>query len=147
MKKLLLSFMTVISIILAASLVSVAGDQIESLRGPISIDASSVEPSAKEWQPAQKSIERSFDQQPPLIPHSIDGYDITRQANMCLVCHSKANFENTGAPMAGATHFKSLDGETLETVSASRYFCRQCHVRQVEAEPLVENTYQSPRER
>jgi cytochrome c-type protein NapB len=144
MKKLLLSFMTVIAMILVGSLVSVAGDQVKSLRGPTAIDASSVEPSAKEWQPAQKSIERSFAQQPPLIPHNIEGYEITRQVNTCLVCHSKANFENTGAPMASSTHFTGFDGEILETVSATRYFCRQCHVRQVEAEPLVENTYRSP---
>lgn len=144
MNKVLLSFMTVIAMTLVVSLVSVADDQLKSLRGPISIDDSSVEPSAKEWRPAQKSIERDFALQPPLIPHSIDGFEITLQANSCLLCHSKANFENTGAPMASPTHFTALDGETLETVSTRRYFCNQCHVRQVEAEPLVENTYKSP---
>lgn len=146
MNKVLLSFMTVIVMILVGSLVSVAGDQVESLRGPTSIDDSSVVPSAKEWQTAQKSIERDFALQPPLIPHIIDGYEITLQANSCLFCHSKANFENTGAPMASPTHFTAPDGKTSETVSTTRYFCNQCHVPQVEAEPLVDNTYQSPGE-
>lgn len=142
MKKPLLPFMTILAMISVGSHTSVADDQIESLRGPISIDASSEEPSVKEWQPAQKKIERSFAQQPPLIPHNTDGYEITLQTNTCLACHSKATFQNTGAPMVSATHFMAFEGEILERVSASRYFCNQCHVRQVEAEPLVENTYQ-----
>lgn len=144
MKKLLLSFTTVIAMILAGSASSVAEDQVKSLRGPISIDASSVEPSAKQWQPDQKIIARNFSEQPPLIPHNIDGFETTRQANACLFCHSKANFKNTGAPMASATHFTASDGKILETVSTRRYFCNQCHIRQVEAEPLVQNTYEPP---
>ncbi len=144
MKKSLLYFLSVTAMLLLGSPLAFADGEVKSLRGATAIDASSVEPTVKQWQYEQKSFERTFALQPPLIPHDIDGFEITRQTNTCLACHSKANFQNVGAPMAGATHFTNPDGEVLETVSGSRYFCKQCHVRQVEAEPLVQNTYQLP---
>ena len=33
------------------------------------------------------------------------------------------------------------DGNFLAEISPRRYFCNQCHVTQVDAEPLVENTF------
>ena len=144
MKQQLHSFITVTAMVLLGSPLSFADGEVKSLRGATSIDASSIEPTVKQWQYEQTSFERTFAQDPPLIPHDIDGFEITRQANTCLACHSKANFQNVGAPMASATHFTNPDGEVLETVSGRRYFCNQCHVRQVEAEPLVQNAYQPP---
>ncbi len=139
MNKSLLYFISVTAMLLLGSPLAFADGEVESLRGATPIDASSVEPTVKQWQHEQKSFERTFAQQPPLIPHDIDGFEITRQTNTCLACHSKANFQNVGAPMVGATHFRNPDGEVLETISGARYFCNQCHVRQVEAEPLVQN--------
>ncbi len=144
MNKSLFYSISVTALALLGSPLSFADGEVESLRGAISIDASSVEPTVKQWQYEQKSFARTFAQDPPLIPHDIDGFEITRQANTCLACHSKANSQNVGAPMAGATHFENRDGEVLEIVSERRYFCNQCHVRQVEAEPLVQNAYQPP---
>jgi cytochrome c-type protein NapB len=34
------------------------------------------------------------------------------------------------------------DGNFLAEVSPRRYFCEQCHVTQVDARPLVDNTYE-----
>ncbi len=45
----------------------------------------------------QANIERNFQKQPPLIPHSVKGYNITQNFNKCMDCHSKERAEETGA--------------------------------------------------
>ena len=45
----------------------------------------------------QETIPRNFQKQPPLIPHSIKGYNITQNFNKCMDCHSKERAEETGA--------------------------------------------------
>ena len=89
----------------------------------------------------QANIERNFQKQPPLIPHSVKGYNITQNFNKCMDCHSKERAEETGATKVAKSHY--LDGEDnkLKNISPRRYFCMQCHVPQFDAKPLVENTY------
>jgi cytochrome c-type protein NapB len=41
---------------------------------------------------------RNFQKQPPLIPHSVKGYNITQNFNKCMDCHSKDRAEETGRP-------------------------------------------------
>ena len=84
---------------------------------------------------------RTFAQQPPLIPHTIDKYQIDLKANECLGCHEWANAPDRGAPVLSMTHYVGRDGVQSETVSARRWFCNQCHVPQVNAPDLVENTF------
>ena len=43
----------------------------------------------------QEVIPRNFQKQPPLIPHSIKGYNITQNFNKCMDCHSKERAEET----------------------------------------------------
>jgi cytochrome c-type protein NapB len=80
---------------------------------------------------------RAYPDQPPTIPHSIDGYQVDKNSNRCLLCHSRANAANFQAPMVSVTHFTDRDGQVLATVSPRRYFCTQCHVVQTDAVPLV----------
>jgi cytochrome c-type protein NapB len=80
---------------------------------------------------------RAYPDQPPTIPHSIDGYQVDKNANRCLLCHSRANAANFQAPMVSVTHFLDRDGQVLATVSPRRYFCTQCHVVQADVTPLV----------
>jgi len=82
--------------------------------------------------------------QPPIIPHNIKGYQITKNVNMCMVCHAAKNAPRTGATPVGASHYLDRDGKKLENISTRRYFCLQCHVPQFDAEPLVDNTFKSP---
>lgn len=85
--------------------------------------------------------ERGWPEQPPTIPHAIDGYHVTRNANRCMVCHSRAGAEQFQAPMVSVTHFMDRDGQVLAQVSPRRYFCNQCHVVQTDARLLVENDF------
>lgn len=86
-------------------------------------------------------IERNYEQQPPLIPHAIKNYNVTRNFNRCLDCHSWANAKESGATKVSATHFRDRDGKVLDNISPRRYFCLQCHVPQSDAKPLVANNF------
>jgi nitrate reductase (cytochrome), electron transfer subunit len=89
----------------------------------------------------QDPIPRNFEQQPPLIPHSIKGYNITQNFNKCMDCHAWTRVKETKATKVSITHFRTREGSELANISPRRYFCLQCHVPQFDAKPLVENTY------
>lgn len=84
---------------------------------------------------------RNYPEQPPTIPHKITGYQLDRNANQCLSCHSRVAVEKSQAPMVSVTHFMDRDGQVLGSVTPRRYFCTQCHVPQRKVKPLVENTF------
>jgi cytochrome c-type protein NapB len=84
---------------------------------------------------------RDFVQQPPLIPHTVKGYNITANFNKCMDCHAWSRTPESGATKVSQSHFKDRDGRELSNISPRRYFCLQCHVSQVEAPPLVNNTF------
>ena len=86
---------------------------------------------------------RNYPEQPPTIPHNIRGYQIDKNFNMCLSCHSRSASPQTGAPMVSITHFYDRDGQALAAVSPRRYFCVQCHVPQADVKPARTNNFQS----
>ena len=71
---------------------------------------------------------RNYPEQPPVIPHSIEGYQLTLNTNRCLDCHKREFTEGSGAPMISVTHFMDRDGQVLADVTPRRYFCTACHV-------------------
>ncbi|MGE5027079.1 MAG: nitrate reductase cytochrome c-type subunit [Betaproteobacteria bacterium] len=91
----------------------------------------------------QERIARNFEQQPPLIPHKIDGYRIDFKANRCLECHDRPFFKEEKAPKIGDSHYRDREGKELTHIWMGRYNCTQCHVPQANAQPLVSNTFQS----
>ena len=84
---------------------------------------------------------RSYPEQPPVIPHSIEGYQLTLGTNRCLECHRRQYTSLVGAPMISITHFMDREQQMLADVAPRRYFCTACHVPQTDARPLVDNTY------
>jgi cytochrome c-type protein NapB len=91
-----------------------------------------------------RPIPRSHAWQPPVIPHNVKGYQITKNVNICMVCHSRKAAPNTGATPVGKTHYLDREGKEHPNISTRRYFCLQCHVPQFDAEPLVDSTYKGP---
>ena len=63
---------------------------------------------------------RNYPEQPPIIPHSIDGYQLTLNTNRCLSCHRREFTEGSGAPMISVTHFMDRDGQVLSDVTPRR---------------------------
>ena len=88
-------------------------------------------------------FERAYRQQPPLIPHKVDGYQITTQNNACMGCHDWPGNTRVNAPKISETHYVDRQGVRLDKVAGTRYFCQQCHVPQADAKPLVGNIFQN----
>lgn len=84
---------------------------------------------------------RAYPEQPPVIPHSIEGYQVSLAANRCLECHRREYTQLVGAPMISFTHFMDRDGQMLADVAPRRHNCTACHVEQTSAPPLVDNIY------
>lgn len=84
---------------------------------------------------------RAYPDQPPVIPHSIEGYQLSVNTNRCLSCHKREFSEGSGAPMISVTHYMTREGQMLADVSPRRYFCTACHVPQADTTPLVGNNF------
>ena len=84
---------------------------------------------------------RNYPDQPPVIPHKVEGYVVDRNFNKCLTCHDRGAIEVSQAPMISITHYMDRDGQSLASVSPRRYFCNQCHVSQTDVLPPVANTF------
>jgi cytochrome c-type protein NapB len=85
--------------------------------------------------------QRNYPDQPPVIPHSIRGYQIDLNANRCMTCHARQYTELSQAPMISITHYMDRDGNFLASLAPRRYNCTACHVQQTTANPLVENEF------
>ena len=146
MKKSILAGLILMSTSLLISTNAGAGAgtvEVNSLRGESDIDSPSNQVVIKRNISDQTPIARAYVQQPPLIPHKTKGYKINLKFNKCLTCHSWTNYQKSGATKISLTHFSGRDGEAMSNVAPRRYFCNQCHVPQVNAKPLVENSFQS----
>lgn len=84
---------------------------------------------------------RAYPDQPPIIPHSIEGYQLSVNTNRCLSCHKREFTQGSGAPMISVTHYMTREGQMLADVSPRRYFCTTCHVPQADTQPLVGNVF------
>ena len=122
-----------------------AAKPVYSLRGTTALNKQTSPPALSRWQRDRRAILRDCVQQPPLIPHKIRDYKITRQHNKCMICHSWANYQKVGATKISQTHFRDRSGSALSKVSPRRYFCTQCHVPQKAVKPLVGNDFKSVR--
>lgn len=113
---------------------------VQSLRGR---DVAEPEPDAGNYKQERDRppIPRDYVQQPPLIPHVTENYQITANFNKCMDCHSWTRYKEAGATKVSLTHFKTRDGQELSNISPRRYFCTQCHVPQTDARPLVGNSF------
>lgn len=127
-----------------AALAQSAG--LVSLRGAHGLDQTNAAPANTQQLTPANGFGRAFRQQPPLIPHSIDGYQIARGVNKCLDCHSWPNNAKYGAPKISETHYETRSGDALDEVSNRRWFCNQCHVPQDNAQPLVTNAFRNAKE-
>src|SRR3569832_104957 len=130
---------------LAIALVAASGPllaQVSSgLRGATPLN---VEGPAAPMPPVRNTAEkevRNYPEQPPVIPHTIDGYQVDLNGNKCLSCHARARTAESQAPMVSITHFMDRDGQFLASVSPRRFFCTQCHVPQSVVTPPVSNDF------
>ncbi|GKX51216.1 nitrate reductase cytochrome c-type subunit [Budvicia aquatica] len=90
----------------------------------------------------QSRMALDYVNQPPMIPHSVEGYQVTSKVNTCLKCHGVQSYRTTGAPRISPTHFMDSEGHVSSQVAPRRYFCQSCHVPQADAPPIIGNTFE-----
>lgn len=115
---------------------------VQSIRGPRAISETGAAPDIKSPMTGHR-LPRAYRQQPPLIPHKIEKYQINLKVNQCLNCHDWPNSVQENAPKVSETHYVDRNGVALDRVTRSRWFCTQCHVSQVQARAPVLNTFRS----
>lgn len=118
-----------------------AGAPIANLRGETPLAEVEDAPIIPKTEDKAGRRVRNYPEQPPTIPHEIDGYQVDLNANKCLSCHARTRTGESGAPMISVTHFMDRDYQFLATVSPRRYFCNQCHVPQAEVSAPIENDF------
>lgn len=135
-KPIRLSILTLIPLVfcagfaLAQSVVSLRGADVDE---PVAID--------KVRKTVEGRMQRNYRQQPPLIPHSVEQYQIDLRTNQCLACHDWTKAGERNAPTLSMTHYLDRDGRESDHIAGTRYFCNQCHVPQADAPALVENLF------
>lgn len=115
--------------------------QIDAIRRGVPVDQEGHPPAMARVENADLKRVRAYPMQPPTIPHSIDGYQVDRNSNRCLLCHARANAATFQAPPVSVTHYMDREDQFLATISPRRYFCNQCHVVQTDAPVLVASQF------
>ena len=119
-----------------------AEPMVDAMRGATPILEATKPPRLSNSVNDDNRMPRNFAQQPPVIPHRVDGYQIDKNFNKCLDCHARGKTEFSLAVPVSSTHYMNREGKVLAQVSTRRYFCMQCHVAQEPAKPLVGNSFQ-----
>jgi cytochrome c-type protein NapB len=113
---------------------------------------------------ASETIERAFENAPPMIPHMTDGFfPITKDNNICLTCHMPDKAEEVKAIPLPESHFTNfrpdivladglykVDAEEGQVVAkdlgndlSSAFFnCSQCHAPQANVTIDIKNTFE-----
>ena len=123
---------------------SVSADaEVVSLRGDSPLDVAAKAFDRRRQITNERGFKRDWKQQPPLVPHKIDKDQITVRANTCMKCHGPDTYKAEDAPKVGDSHVVTAEDTKAQTLNMRRYFCTQCHVPQLDADPLVTNTFKS----
>lgn len=138
---LLLAASMLIALVPGAARAQDAG--MKALGGEQTLERTNLPPEPEKQSFSMGGFGRAYRQQPPLIPHKIDGYQITSANNACMNCHDWPGHVEAKAPKVSETHYVDRQGVRLDKIAGTRYFCQQCHVPQADAKPLVNNTFQN----
>jgi cytochrome c-type protein NapB len=118
-----------------------AAQTFSALRGSTPLNQEGQAPVMTPEQNTSQREVRNYPEQPPLIPHSTEGYEISMRGNKCLSCHARSRVRESQAPMISITHFSDREGQFLASISPRRYFCTQCHVPQHGVQAPVTNDF------
>lgn len=140
MKSTLVTLLLVMTAFIAST---ASAEDVRSLRGPMAIDDEVDAPEWKRVQLDQPPIPRNYVQQPPLIPHTTRGYEVTGTWNECMKCHNWKDYRYYEATKISQTHYTDSRGVELADIAPRRHFCTQCHVTQTDARPLLENEFKA----
>lgn len=143
---LVMASMAAFAVVAGVSLAQDAGGGLKALGGGQVLDRLNAPPEIDKQRVTDGGFGRAYRQQPPLIPHRIDGYQVTATNNACMNCHDWPANIQAKAPKVSETHYVDRQGVRLDRIAGTRYFCQQCHVPQEDARPLVDNTFKNATE-
>ena len=118
---------------------------VDAMRGPVPIMETTAPPRLGNSINDDNRLKRNYSQQPPVIPHRIDGYQVDKNFNKCLDCHARERTAFSQAVPVSETHYIDRSGKVLPHISTRRYFCQQCHVAQEGVPPIVGNGFRGDR--
>ena len=140
-------FIGSVLLVCMTGLISQAYAEITSLRGASGVSdipTTQAAPKLMKFIKDKENVARTFEEQPPVVPHEADKYTINIRENKCLECHMKQPGKDEAKSVEmSESHFINRDGVKLDKPAGGRHFCTQCHVPQVDAPPLVGTTFQS----
>jgi cytochrome c-type protein NapB len=112
-----------------------------------------------------EAIQRSFENSPPLIPHTIDGmFKITPDQNQCMMCHMPEKAKEKNAKAIPLTHFTDYRPEVIQEgdkyvvnaeeneivaistgneLNKAMFNCNLCHAPQANIDPMVKNLFEA----
>ncbi len=136
-----LAFASLLSLVPCLAAGVILAQEAPRLRGPDPFTKEIPAPPMQRQVTNDVRVRRNYPDQPPVIPHAIEGYAVDLNANKCMSCHARKFTEQSQAPMISVTHYQDRDGNTLGGLAPRRYVCVSCHVPQTTASPLVENRF------
>ena len=129
------------ALLMLAPLAGIAAGLQDGMRGSTPLDQTTQPPPISNPDNSDVRRSRNYAMQPPVVPHKIEGYQLDKNANRCMMCHARTRTQESQAPMISVTHFMDRDGNFLAELSPRRYFCLQCHVPQANLNPLINNKF------
>src|SRR5262245_54538238 len=106
-----------VAILIGATSSLAIAQTFSALRGSTPLDQEGPAPAMTPEQNTSEREARNYPEQPPLIPHSTEGYEVSINANKCLSCHARSRVRESQAPMVSITHFSDRDGQFLASIS------------------------------
>jgi len=135
-------------LLLLACLIGVtaqAAAEIVSLRSE-AVSATANAPELLRFIRDKENVDRTFEEQPPVVPHETEKYVINLKVNECLECHVKQPGQDEAKSVEiSESHYIDRNGNKHEQLVGARHFCNQCHVPQIDAPPLVESSFRAAR--
>jgi cytochrome c-type protein NapB len=130
-------------VMLGLFLSGLAVADLQSLRSA-DIQVTLAAPAVLEFNEDKENFPRTFEQQPPLVPHLNEKYTINLSTNKCLDCHMKQPGKDKAKSVEiPESHFLDRAGNKLAKPAGNRHFCTQCHVPQIDAQPLIGSNFES----
>jgi len=89
-----------LALAIAAGTASLTAQTVTSgLRGPAPLNEEGPAPPMLPNRNSSEREARNYPEQPPVIPHNIDGYQIDVNRYKCLSCHAGSRTSESQAPM------------------------------------------------
>src|SRR4029079_212292 len=110
-----------LAVAIAAGASSLTAQTVTSgLRGPAPLnDEGAAPPMLPNRNTSEREV-RNYPEQPPVIPHTIDGYQIDLNGNKCLSCHARARIAESQAPIGSITPFIHREAQILASSAPPR---------------------------